>query len=274
MSLIQETSNRKAIFSIALDPRTKILLLLSVSLSAVTINNLFFLLVLFEVIIYVSCIANINFKTLWQYLKPTIWVIIPLFLIQAFFAQDKTTALITIPWFNNNSFVLVSLESLKFATNITLRILILAYSSIFFSLVTNSQDFLQSLRKIGIPFEISFTAGLVIYFLPIIVSETAKVRDALETRGLSISTGKLRTRLKTFRILITALLLNFIEKARYQAIAMDSRGFKSSYKRTYFHKLNYRWIDWISLILILGLNGVIYWYFQYDIPIITFFKSL
>ncbi|MBD3191329.1 MAG: hypothetical protein GF308_11830 [Candidatus Heimdallarchaeota archaeon] len=267
MAFINPSRTTKPIISFHLDPRTKILMILTTSILVVTINNIFFLLPLLEFLVYLSALSNLNFKKIWQYLKPTFWVSIPIFIIQVIFSPKKRYPLVAIPLASKifPGFVLISSDGLVYATAICLRIFILAYSSCMFSLTTNSDDFLQSLTKIGLPFELAFTTGLVIYFYPMVVSESLEVKDSLETRGISLTNGRLRDRLNCFKVLVSAILMNFLEKSKYQAIAMDSRGFNPNKKRTSFRELHYKKRDVLFTIMTLVLAGGMLYLFRDEI---------
>ena len=267
MAFSQSVSEEKGYISLNLDPRTKLLLLMIVSMLSVMINDFFFLLMLFDGVLLITILSKADMLKIWKYVKPTIWMIIPVFVIQTFFSYVKDGPLVTLPenWGEIGGYVLISKGSLIFAGSICLRILILAVASSLFSLTTDSNDFLLALRKIGFPYEIAIVTGLIIYFLPMVISETTAVRNALETRGVSIRKGSFIKRLKTFQILITAILMNFIEKSKFQAMAMDSRGFNSKIEKTTLRNLELRVVDYIIMIGIIGIFAGFTYYFWDEI---------
>jgi len=251
MAFIQAKEKRRNVPSFTLDPRTKLLMLLVSSFLSVVISDAFFLFFLFEIIIFFVLASNIDLIKIWRYVKPTVLMVIPIFIIQLFFYYDKTNPVLVTPenWGKIGNIILISMGSIEFAFSITFRILILALASCLFSLTTDSSDFLYALRRIGIPYEIAFTTGLVIYFFPMVIQETTLVRTSLETRGVSLRKGNFKTRLATFRILIMSILMNFIEKSKYQAIAMDSRSFNMTKNRTSLKIMRFRLSDLVFMIL-------------------------
>jgi len=265
MAFSQSVREEKGYISLNLDPRTKLLLLMIVSMLSVMINDFFFLLMLFDLVLLIAILSKANLLKIWKYVKPTIWMIIPVFLIQTFFSYVKDGPLVILPetWGKIGGYVLISTGSLIFAGSICLRILILAVASSLFSLTTDSNDFLLALRKIGFPYEIAIVTGLIIYFLPMVITETTAVRNALETRGVSIRKGSFIKRLKTFQILITSILMNFIEKSKFQAMAMDARGFNSKIEKTVLRNLKLKIVDYLIMIAIVGIfAGFIYYFWD------------
>lgn len=267
MAFSRSAIEEKAYISFNLDPRTKLLVLMIVSLLSVAINDFVFLLMLFDFVLLFAILSKANIMKIWKYVKPTIWLIIPVFIIQTIFSYVKDGPLVILPgtWGKIGGFVLISTGSLFYAGSICLRILILAVSSSLFSLTTDSNDFLLALKKIGFPYEIAIVTGLIIYFLPMVITETTSVSNALETRGISIRKGRFLSRLKTFRILITAILMNFIEKSKYQAMAMDSRGFNSKTKKTTICDLKLKANDYVIMIVVIAIFAGILYYFWAEI---------
>ncbi|MGC9779218.1 MAG: energy-coupling factor transporter transmembrane protein EcfT [Candidatus Heimdallarchaeota archaeon] len=268
MTFVQSSRSKLKKRDFTLDPRTKLLMLLAVSLLSFLINDLYLLLSLFGTMLIIALIARIDYRQFIRYVKPTLWLLPSIFVIQLAFASSSSGDFIDIfvefgPLTNlvgiNNHIISINIESLINATNSCLRIVNLAIGSCLFSLTTNSNDYLQSLTKIGLPFELAFTTGLVIYFLPMVVSETNEMRMSLETRGVSINRGSIIKRIRSFSVLATSILMNFIEKSKYQTIALESRAFNTDKKRTYYRKIKFSIIDvFITILILAAIAGICY----------------
>jgi energy-coupling factor transport system permease protein len=262
---------------IKLDPRTKLLMLLLMSLLSFMIQNIYLLISISVVMLLLALAANISWQKFVRYVKPTLWLLPMIFLIlliSPITNLGPSVNIITNFGFMSSSIskqvINLSIEAIIYALNSCIRILNLAIGSCLFSLTTNSNEYLQSLTKIAIPYSIAFTTGLVIYFLPMVVSETNETRMALETRGISMNRGSFITRVKNLRLLLTTILLNFVEKARYQAIALDSRGFNPKKKRSYYRTIKLELIDISVMNITIGLFCLICYIFRFEI--ITFFS--
>lgn len=264
MAFIQTSESTTQEKVIGVDPRTKILLLFFVSILSISINDFFFLLTLLDLIIVITILSDVDLEKIIRFIKPTFWLILPIFVIQLFFSYDKTGPLVVLPenWGNAlGGYTLISTGSIFYAGSITFRILILALSSTLFSLSTDTNDFLIALRKIGVPYDLAIVVGLIIYFLPMVVTETSAVNSALETRGVSIRKGGFVKRIRTFRILITTILMNFIEKSKFQTISMETRGFSSNQKKSSLKKMKLHFFDYLIMILAIGIfSGIVYYY--------------
>jgi len=274
MAFVQSSNRIEQKTTFPIDPRTKLLLLLVLSFLLFLINDLLFMACVFAFLLVLGLISRISWRKLIKFIKPTLWLIPTLFIIQLAFGSGETTnVLLVYTDFGflasflalERHYILFDIASLEVAANSSFRILNLAIASCLFSLTTSSNDYLQSLTKIGVPYELAFTTGLVIYFLPMVVSETTETQMALETRGVSVNYGSFLSRLKSFRILTAAILINFIEKSRYQAIALDSRGFNTKRKRTFYRKIKFGVIDVLLSVVILSATAGICYLFREEI---------
>ena len=183
LAFIQSSTRVPTKKTLSLDPRTKLLMLFAVSIFSFMIDNMYLLLFLLNIMLIFVIVSRVDIKKMIRYVKPTFWLIPTIFIIQLLAWDSIAGNFIDIPasfgflshMAVNDRIITVSVDALTFATNSCLRILNLAVGSSLFSLTTNSNDYLQSLTKIGIPFEIAFTTGLVIYFLPLVISETTLI---------------------------------------------------------------------------------------------------
>ena len=84
-------------------------------------------------------------------------------------------------------------------------------------------------------------------------------RDAQRARGLNTE-GNLLQRFKAFIPIIVPVVANSIIKVQDQAVAMDTKGFNSSCKKTVYRELTpYKWdaaCKWLGIFL--GVFAVLY----------------
>ena len=229
-----ESMGRRGLF----DPRTKLILLIIASLLVVYSQNIIFLCVLQVLILVIFVIGRFNFRDVTGILLPIIQFSIPILLLQAFLHENKGQPLLWLD-LSQTTLVFVGINSLTFGLIIFLKISIIASASLTFSLSTKPEELLQALRSLKIPFEIAWMAGLVLFFLPLVRKELLDVRDALAIRGLSLTNGSIRRRIKTLRVILLSGFLNFFDIARHQAIAMESRAFRAKNESTYLYKLRF-----------------------------------
>ncbi|NHK29716.1 MAG: energy-coupling factor transporter transmembrane protein EcfT [Asgard group archaeon] len=280
VAFVQGSKSKLSIETIKLDPRTKLLMLLLMSLLSFMIHNFYLLLSLLVIMIFLAIPARISWKKFFRYVKPTLWLLPWIFIIQMTFPSSITGQsfeLIANFGFMSNEYgfqtITLYLESLVYAANSCLRIFNLAIGSCLFSLTTSSNEYLQSLTKMAIPYGIAFTTGLIIYFLPMVVNETNETQMALETRGISINQGSIITRIKNLSLLLASILFNFIEKSKYQAIALDSRGFNPRKKRSYYRTIEFELIDISVMIFAIEFFCLMCYIFRLEITIFFSFAQ-
>ena len=193
-------------------------MLLAVSIFSFMIDNTYLLLFLLNIMLIFVIISRVDLKKMFRYVKPTLWLIPTIFIIQFLAWESLSGNFINIPVnfgfasaiVSSNRIISISVDALILAANSCLRILNLAVGSSLFSLTTNSNDYLQSLTKIGFPFEIAFTTGLVIYFLPFrFWAGVLSIKCASYMRGLHAHTSNILLILAYYPISFHQLLCSF-----------------------------------------------------------------
>lgn len=135
---------------------------------------------------------------------------------------------------------------------ITVRFLVVVFSSMLFISITDPTLLAHSLTKLGIPYKYSFALVITLRFLPLFDSEMNTVRMAQQSRGISAEVGGLRKILRTIRYTFFPLLVSALSRVDTLSLSMEGRGFGYAENRTYLRKSQWNYSDSFSLILILG----------------------
>ncbi|MHA1220711.1 MAG: hypothetical protein ACTSQB_03150, partial [Candidatus Heimdallarchaeota archaeon] len=126
MAFVQSSKSSSKVRTDALDPRTKLLLLLLASMLSFLIPNAIFLASLLGVMLITAAISRVNLKKFIRYVRPTIFLIPVIFLIQLIFNNSLSGKTIEIfvefgfltDFFRmNNQSILIGIDSLLIATS-------------------------------------------------------------------------------------------------------------------------------------------------------------
>jgi len=127
------------------------------------------------------------------------------------------------------------------------RIMAFPGLGIFLALTTPADDFVSSLIHQGhVPVKFAYGILAALHLVPDMKREYAKAQLAFRTRGMYAGTF-------STKVLFT-MLVNSIRWSGCMAMAMESKGFDGSEKRTYYKVTVVRWYDWACSI---GLLAVI-----------------
>jgi energy-coupling factor transport system permease protein len=248
-----------------LDPFTKFLMVLCVSSLVIVFANLYLLVIVVLACAFVSVLASISAGQMWVYLRPFLYLIGLVVVVQAFFYPFAVGyPLVRVssdsPFLSGTT--LVSLDGIVYGVTLGLRFVALIVVSTIFSLTTNSRDFLLSARRFKVPFEIVFMVNVALRFIPDIRDKTSEVLLAQTARGLELQRGNALRRLKNLLPLLLPLLITYILAARNAAVVIETRAFRWKKERTYMRSLCFSKMDYFTIVLTLVLTvlcGLVFW---------------
>ncbi len=231
-----------------LDPRAKTIFLLIVSTSIFMVNNMLVAAVILLVMIVLWNIAKLPNSILLGILKVLLPIIAFLFVVQAIFYPGVTPVikpLIPI----GKGIGQVTKEGLLFSVLLALRLMGMVIMLPLVTFTTPVQKFALGFVKMGLPYRLAYTITTALNLVPILQSETNVIVDAQRLRAMqTFEKGKIADKLKAYPALVTPLVIGSMRRAQLMAVAMDSRAFGASKKRTYLVDLMMHWTDWVFLI--------------------------
>jgi len=134
-----------------------------------------------------------------------------------------------------------------------MRLTFLIVLAALFTLTTTPVDLTQGLslllrplKRLKVPVhEFALMMTLTLRFVPILLREAQRVKNAQLSRGVSLE-GTLLARVRNLLPMLVPLFISAIRRAEDLAMAMEARSYVSDGKRTSFHELGFR-IDDIEL---------------------------
>lgn len=218
-----------------LDPRAKLIYIISVLILSLIFSELYPMLILFISTIPLVIIA----KAVNEWLK-----------------SMKGSFIIVLMIFILNYFLLPAENALSLSSSLALRFLtIISAFSIFF-MTTYPENFARALIKLKVPYDYALAFTMALRFIPTLAKETQTIIDAQRSRGLELESGSFIIRIKRFTPILIPLFINSFRRAAQIAEAMESRAFGYSNKRSYFHELNFTLYDMLFTLLCIMLTGL------------------
>ena len=264
-----------------LDPRTKIMIMI---LLMVTIfwNVGEFLkfpvyLILTLVIYILLRIAGIKVKTILKSLKPMMFMMAFLFVINIFVYQEGYP-LFTIPAVNFTLY----LEAITQTIFIIVRLALMLAVTTILTTTTKPLDmtyglewYMSPLKAIKFPaHEIAMTISIALRFIPTILEETQRIIKAQTSRGVDLEEGKLKEKISAIISLLIPLLISSFQRSEELSDAMEARGYDPSAKRTRYRLLKFKKVDLVSFIVGILIMTSIILIGVFSKNIETFFWSL
>jgi energy-coupling factor transport system permease protein len=226
-----------------LDPRTKIVAFIAISVMLFTFNNP----------IYVAVIAvglvgfGASARSLDNYIRMR-YLLLMSFVVPTIAWQFYLSSPTTDHFWN----IAPSRESLLYGLAAGLRYSsILMLGTLFGSTVT-VEELMLGLIRLHVPYAIAFVFSLAMRLVPTFASVLATIIEAQIGRGLDLET---RNPFKLARNFAPIILPFFVYAIRYSSllsVALETRGFSLAAERTYLSDLKMRPIDRIMLVCLLG----------------------
>jgi energy-coupling factor transport system permease protein len=231
-----------------LDPRTKIIITLSVMVLAVITTSLRIYLLISLFLLALSFISAIPFVYFFRNLKSFVWLFLVTFLLHIFFASGESVKFMSL------GFIDVTYQGITNGIIYSWRLAIFIFCAAFLSLTTQAVEltdatfrFFSPLKRLRFPIEeLSLITMISLRFIPLLLEEAFNLKKAQQSRGASFEGGLIKRVKKTLPLLVPLFVSSF-RKAEELALALDARGFRSGQTRTSFQNLIFEIRDYLFL---------------------------
>ena len=260
-----------------LDPRSKIFIMILLMVMIFWNVGSFFrfpLYILLSIFIFILLkVSGIALKTILKSLKPMMFMMIFLFVINIFVYKEGNVI------FSIGSFSLYD-QAIYQTVFIIIRLALMLVVTTILTTTTKPLEmtyglewYMSPLKIIHFPaHEIAMTISIALRFIPTILEETQRIIKAQKSRGVDLENGKLKEKIGAIISLLIPLLISSFQRSEELSDAMEARGYNPSAKRTRYRILKFSYIDFVSnFVSILLLTGIILLgIFNYEVQIFIF----
>lgn len=237
-----------------LDPRTKIISILIISLSIFLLKNLWSYSLLAIFLLGVILLARLSIKLVLKGLLPLLWIIVFTFLLHLLFTPGSPIA----------SFgpLKISEQGLSLGTFITLRLIFLILIASLLTLTTSPQkltrglEFLLSpLKVVGISsHKIAMMMTLSLRFVPLLFEEVDRLIKAQKSRGSDFSHRNPLKRIRAIIPILVPLLTNLFRRADEFALALELRAYDPDRPREDIETIKFRTSDCLTILVTVAFS--------------------
>lgn len=213
-----------------LDPRTKLLTLIAISIAAFATTSPVRTALLFAFVVGLAAAAGLG-RPFSRSLLLLLPLLIFILVIDGLFPREAWGPV----YFSAQIgpfFPEITPGGLLFAAAMGIRVLVIGGISFLFVMTTSYTGFVASLRISGLPPQFAFSLGYALKSMTALYDDLKNIMDAQRSRALEFDRGTLiknRRKLMALGIPMTVSVLN---RARYVTEAMQSRGFASTPRPT------------------------------------------
>ncbi|MGE6556431.1 energy-coupling factor transporter transmembrane component T family protein [Exiguobacterium artemiae] len=215
-------------------------------------TNIFLLLFTF----FALASSKLPIRYVLKGLRPILFLIVFTFIIQLLFTREGAI-LFEFGWFK------IYEEGLRLAIIVSLRFFYLVSITTLVTLTTSPIELTDAIELLLKPFkvvrvpthEIALMLSISLRFLPTLAEETEKIMKAQQARGVDLSAGPIKERLRAIIPLLIPLFISAFKRAEDLATAMEARGYRGGEGRTRLRESKWTGRDTglIILLIVLGL---------------------
>ncbi|MBQ1322303.1 MAG: energy-coupling factor transporter transmembrane protein EcfT [Erysipelotrichaceae bacterium] len=237
-----------------LDPRAK-LIGLFLMIAAVFIPKSWWVFLVIALLLALALLlAKIGIKMIVQSFKPMIMMMIFLLVINSLTIKTGDVM------FTIGTFAVYK-DAIFNTLFVITRLLLMISITTLLTATTNPLDLtlgiewlLKPLEVIHFPaHEVAMMVSIALRFIPTIIEETMRIMNAQKSRGVDFENGRLAEKISAILSLIVPLFSVAFERAYELADAMEARGYVPGEKRTRYHVLHFRFMDYLFIFICMAI---------------------
>ena len=235
-----------------LDPRTKIAIMILYIVMTFLVKHLYFLSIPFAFLLLGLLLSGISVRYIWTSLKPVRVLLIFMFLLNLIFTKGETVLI-------DLKFWQLTLEAILQSVFLTIRIVLLVAGASMLTLTTSPIALTDGIERLMTPLkvfrfpahELAMMMTIALRFIPTLMDESDKIKNAQMARGADFESGNLIKRVKSLIPILIPLFVSSFRKADDLAIAMESRCYHGGEGRTRMHQLRFNKSDLFAILITL-----------------------
>lgn len=241
-----------------LDPRTKIGMMILYILMTFLVKKIYFLAIPFAYLVIELVLSGISLRYILNSLKPIRFLLIFMFLLNLFFTKGEHV------WLDLGFWQLTG-EAVLQSCFLAVRIILLVSGASMLTLTTSPIALTDGIERLFAPLkifhfpahELAMMMTIALRFVPTLMDESEKIRNAQMSRGADFESGNIFKRVKSMIPILIPLFVSSFRKADELAIAMESRCYHGGEGRTRMHQLKFRLADLLAILITFAFVAVL-----------------
>jgi energy-coupling factor transport system permease protein len=154
-------------------------------------------------------------------------------------------------------------KNILYGTAVSLRLAVMSVITALFLVTTSLRDIVVALKKLKVPYVVSFTLALCLRFAQMFATDWGIIAEALKSRGYDLRQGKTIEKLRKLGAILMPLMVISIRRTESVTNAIELRAFKmTEMKRTFYFDLGMQLKDWFIAVTLVSTISVV-WLFRY-----------
>lgn len=227
-----------------LDPRVKIIGVVMLSLLALMIGGLVYLLALAALMVLLLLLGRASLsKTMFAFTY-VFRVMILIVVLWPIFDPGGATVLLELGPLK------ITWEGILDGIGTAIRVFCLAAVWYILMFTTSQRDLVRALVKLGLRFDFGLSLAISLRFLPTFGATVESIKDAQRARGLELDKGSVARRARNYLAVLVPTTVSALRTADTLSLALQSRAYGARTDRTYLRALAMRPVDYAALVVV------------------------
>ncbi|MDE5548558.1 MAG: energy-coupling factor transporter transmembrane protein EcfT [Clostridia bacterium] len=233
-----------------LDPRLKILFLIAFITAIFLATSFYGLAICAGVLLFIILFSRVPIGKVFRAIRGILFIVIFTSVLNIFFYRGETEY-----W--SWKFLSITREGLIFSAFLVCRLILLVTCSSMLTYTTSPVELTDGIESLLTPLKwirfpvhaLALIMSIALRFIPILMDETERIKNAQKARGADFESGGLIKRIRAIVPVLIPLLLSALRRAEELGDAMDARCYSGGRKRTKYKKLRLTWRDLIGFLV-------------------------
>lgn len=239
-----------------MDARLKILFLIAFIVAIFVATNFYGLAACAFVLLVAVILSRVSFSKVLRSLKGILFLVLFTAALNVLFYGGEKTFWGGPAVYWKWGIFQVTQEGIVFSLFLILRLVLLVVCSSLLTYTTTPVDLTDGIESLLLPLkwirfpvhELALIMSIALRFIPILMDETERIKNAQKARGADFETGGIVKKVKAIVPVLIPLLLSAFRRADELGDAMEARCYSGSKNRTKYKKHRFGWRDLIGFL--------------------------
>ncbi len=223
-----------------LDPRAKLLAVVTISALAFILSEIWSLLLLLAFILLLMALTGSSFRKAFFALKFVIRFMVLITVLWPLFDRSGTPVLFSIGP--------LDITEPAVWRGLTSAVRVGCFATVWYILMftTSQRDLVRGLTKLGLRFDYGLALAISFRFIPTFGLTIESIKDAQRARALELDRGSLWRRSKNYVTVLVPTVVTALRTAHMLSLTLQSRAYGAVRDRTYLREVRMGRRDYIA----------------------------
>lgn len=240
----------KGTFLHRLDPRVKILAVVTISVLAFILSELWALTTLLVFILLLMALTRSSYRKAFFALKFVVRFMVLITLLWPLFDRSGTPVLFSIGP--------LDITEPAVWSGLTAAVRVGCFATVWYILMftTSQRDLVRAFVKMGLRFDYGLALAISFRFIPTFGMTVESIKDAQRARALELDRGSFWRRSKNYVVVLVPTIVTALRTAHMLSLTLQSRAYGATRDRTYLKEIRMRRSDYVAAAVVVLILAV------------------